>query len=108
MIHKGWPVFQALAACFRDDPRYAFPCTWAAAPWAAGSSSTRPTGRSPSGWRSWRSTWPLVWPVCRETFGLIAYEAVAAGAAVLTYGDTGNVADFVADGPAWSSTTKPT
>jgi hypothetical protein len=38
----------------------------------------------------------LVWPLCRETFSFTAYEAVAAGAAILTWPDSGNVASFVA------------
>jgi hypothetical protein len=40
----------------------------------------------------------LVWPLCRETFSFTAHEAVAAGAAVLTNPDSGNVATFVAEG----------
>ena len=40
----------------------------------------------------------LVWPLCRETFSFTAYEAVAAGAAVITGPDSGNVAVFVAEG----------
>ena len=39
----------------------------------------------------------LVWPLCRETFSFTAYEAAAAGAAVLTHPDSGNIAAFVAD-----------
>ena len=40
----------------------------------------------------------MIWPLCRETFSFTAYEAVAAGAAVITGPDSGNVAAFVADG----------
>jgi hypothetical protein len=40
----------------------------------------------------------IIWPLCRETFSLTAYEAVAAGAAVITGPDSGNVAAFVAEG----------
>lgn len=39
----------------------------------------------------------LVWPLCRETFSFVAYEAVAAGCAVVTGPDSGNVAAFVAE-----------
>ncbi len=39
----------------------------------------------------------LIWPLCRETFSFTAYEAAAAGAAVLTGPDSGNVAAFAAD-----------
>jgi hypothetical protein len=38
----------------------------------------------------------LIWPLCRETFSFTAYEAAAAGAAVITGPDSGNVAAFVA------------
>jgi hypothetical protein len=40
----------------------------------------------------------LVWPLCRETFSFTAYEAAAAGAAVITNPDSGNVAAFVEEG----------
>lgn len=40
----------------------------------------------------------LIWPLCRETFSFTAYEAVAAGAAVITHPDSGNVAAFVREG----------
>ena len=40
----------------------------------------------------------MVWPLCRETFSFVAYEAVGAGAAVLTNADSGNVAAFVEQG----------
>jgi hypothetical protein len=39
----------------------------------------------------------LIWPLCRETFSFTAYEAAAAGAAVITGPDSGNVAAFVAE-----------
>ena len=32
----------------------------------------------------------LIWPLCRETFSFTAYEAAAAGAAVITGPDSGN------------------
>jgi hypothetical protein len=40
----------------------------------------------------------LVWPLCRETFSFTAHEAVAAGSAVITNPDSGNVAAFVREG----------
>ena len=40
----------------------------------------------------------LLWPLCRETFSFTAYEAVAAGAAVIAGPDSGNVAAFVHTG----------
>jgi hypothetical protein len=40
----------------------------------------------------------LVWPLCRETFSFTAHEAVAGGAAVVTWPNSGNVAAFVEAG----------
>ena len=39
----------------------------------------------------------LAWPLCRETFSFVAYEAVAAGAAVVTGPDSGNIQAFVSE-----------
>jgi hypothetical protein len=36
--------------------------------------------------------------LCRETFSFVAHEAVAAGCAVITGPDSGNVAAFVTEG----------
>jgi len=102
--HKGWPVFRDLALRFAEDPRYRFihlggrqigglpiafePVTVTAA---------RPDAMQ-RGLAQARADVALIWPLCRETFSFTAYEAVAAGAAVLTNPDSGNVAAFVADG----------
>lgn len=40
----------------------------------------------------------LIWSLCRETFSFVAYEAVAAGCAIITGPDSGNVAAFVTEG----------
>jgi glycosyltransferase involved in cell wall biosynthesis len=40
----------------------------------------------------------VFWPLWRETFSFTVYEAVAAGCAVVTGPDSGNVAAVVADG----------
>jgi hypothetical protein len=40
----------------------------------------------------------VIWSLCRETFSFTAYETAAAGAAVLTNPDSGNVAAFVRAG----------
>ena len=40
----------------------------------------------------------ILWSLCRETFSFTAHEAAAAGVAVLTGPDSGNIAAFVADG----------
>ena len=40
----------------------------------------------------------LIWPLCQETFSFVAHEAVAAGCALITGPDSGNVAAFVTAG----------
>ena len=37
----------------------------------------------------------MIWSLCRETFSFTTHEAAAAGAAILTGPDSGNVAAFV-------------
>ncbi|MDB5416985.1 MAG: glycosyl transferase, group 1 family protein, partial [Phenylobacterium sp.] len=102
--HKGWPVFRELAERFAEDPRYQFihfglrtigglpigfePVTVTAAKPKAMQQALAAAGLDAL----------LVWPLCRETFSFTAYEGVAAGAAILTNPDSGNVAAFVADG----------
>jgi hypothetical protein len=102
--HKGWPVFKALALRFADDPRYEFVHLGArqigGLPMAF--ESVAVTAAKPDAMQralaKLRADVALIWPLCRETFSFTAYEAVAAGAAVLTNPDSGNVAAFVADG----------
>ncbi|MDP3173145.1 MAG: hypothetical protein Q8M88_01770 [Phenylobacterium sp.] len=103
--HKGWPIFRDLALKFADDPRYTFLHL-----------GKRGGGRLPIAFHevSVSAERPdamreaiaaldvdvaLIWSLCRETFSFTAYEAAAAGAAVVTGPDSGNVAAFVtADG----------
>jgi hypothetical protein len=102
--HKGWPVFRDLALRFANDPRYEFihlgwrtvgglpirfePVTVTAQDPAAMQRAIAAAGADAV----------LVWPLCRETFSFTAHEAAAAGAAVVTNPDSGNVAAFVAEG----------
>lgn len=102
--HKGFPVFVDLAATHTDDPRYSF--------FHLGAKRVRGlaaqfvhVSTTPDDPLSMRRALEehlidvvLIWPLCRETFSLVAYEAVASGAAVVTWKDSGNVADFVAQG----------
>jgi hypothetical protein len=102
--HKGWPVFRELALRHAEDPRYEFH-QFSGAP-AGGLPVTfhavSAGGPEPEGMRRALEAAAidvaLVWPLCRETFSFTAYEAVAAGAAVLTHSDSGNVAAFVVAG----------
>lgn len=103
VTHKGWPIFKRLAHRFAADPRYAFhhfgargdpnlPATFQAV--TAGPS--RPQAMREA-LQDAEIDAVLVWPLCRETFSFVAYEAVAAGCAVITGPDSGNVAAFVRD-----------
>lgn len=102
--HKGWPVFRELAARFGEDPRYEFlhlgGRTIAGLP--IGFTPVTVTAATPKAMQQAiedaQVDAVLVWPLCRETFSFTAYEAVAAGAAVITNPDSGNVAAFVEAG----------
>ena len=103
VAHKGWPVFCALAARFINDPRYEFIHLGARRDPAMPFRFEPVTGGPvrPSAMKDALQTLEadavLVWPLCRETFSFVAYEAVAAGCAVITGPDSGNVAAFVAE-----------
>lgn len=103
VAHKGWPLFRAIAARFGTDPRYEFIHLGAirdpAMPFrfekVAGGPTTPLAMRDAL--RRVEADAVLVWPLCRETFSFVAYEAVAAGCAVIAGPDSGNVAAFVAE-----------
>jgi hypothetical protein len=104
VAHKGWPIFQDLAITFADDPRYRFVHLAKATPrgfpiehHAVAVSAAQPLAMRDELERLGVDA-ALVWSLCRETFSFTAYEATAAGAAVVTGPDSGNVAAFVAAG----------
>jgi hypothetical protein len=101
--HKGWPLFQGLARRFADDPRYDFHHLGARGD-ASLPATFRPVSAGADRPLAMRDALEvaeidavLVWPLCRETFSFVAYEAVAAGCAVVTGPDSGNVAAFVSE-----------
>jgi hypothetical protein len=102
--HKGWPVFEDLVAKFREDRRYAFVHLGRKGPHhlPVEFHEVTVTADRPNAMRDALEAHAidvaLVWPLCRETFSFTAFEAAAAGAAVLTHPDSGNVAAFVAEG----------
>jgi hypothetical protein len=102
--HKGWPVFRDLVMRCLDDPRYEFHVFAGEAPAGvpAAFHPVSPNGPEADGMRRAMAEAEidvaLIWPLCRETFSFTAHEAVAAGAAVVTNPDSGNVAAFVAEG----------
>ncbi|HEX3699523.1 MAG TPA: hypothetical protein VHV27_02500 [Phenylobacterium sp.] len=102
--HKGWAVFRELVLRHAEDPRYEFH-HFGAQPPAGLPLAFHPIsagGPEPQAMRRGLEAAgidaALIWPLCRETFSFTAHEAVAAGAAVITNPDSGNVAAFVGDG----------
>lgn len=103
IAHKGWPTFRALAARFATDPRYEFIHLGATRDPAMPFRFEKVVG-GPARPRAMADALQeieadavLIWPLCRETFSFVAYEAVAAGCAVITGPDSGNVAAFVTE-----------
>ena len=102
--HKGWPAFIALTERFADDPRYAFlhlgstQSPGAAVPFHRVLVSADAPLAMRQALEAHGVDVAVLWSLCRETFSFTAYETVAAGAAVLTGPDSGNVAAFVAEG----------
>ena len=103
VAHKGWPIFRNLVARFAADPRYEFHDLGARGD-AALPATFQPVTAGAANPLAMRDALEaaeidavLIWPLCRETFSFVAYEAVAAGCAVITGPDSGNVAAFVAE-----------
>jgi hypothetical protein len=96
--HKGWPVFRSLALRFADDPRYEFLHLGARGEPGLPLAFQQVSGGMAEALAAARPDAVLVWPLCRETFSFVAYEAVSAGCAVITGPDSGNVQAFVAQG----------
>jgi hypothetical protein len=99
--HKGWTVFRDLVLRHEGDPRYSFHHLGAAADASLPLDFVAVRGGSddPDAMANALAVLApdiaLIWPLCQETFSFTAYEAVAAGAAVVTNPDSGNVAAFV-------------
>jgi len=101
--HKGWPAFRALAERFADDPRYAFmhlgstPVRGARVPFHQVAVSADDPLAMHDLVEAQSVDVAVIWSLCRETFSFATYEAAAAGCAILTGPDSGNVAAFVAE-----------
>lgn len=102
--HKGWPIFAELAADFADDPRYRFLHLGAQrdlrAPveFHAVSVSLSDPSAMRRAIEELQVDVAVIWSIFRETFCLAAYEATAAGAAIVTSPDSANVAALVGGG----------
>lgn len=99
--HKGWPVFRRIAEAHAKDPRYAFfhfgECS-AGAPGV----HFHPVRVTADGVNAMQSALEqqkidvvVLWPLWRETFSFAVHEAIAAGCAVITSHESGNVARVV-------------
>ncbi len=104
VAHKGWPIFRELVLKHAGDPRYAFVHLGAQADPGLPIEfhTTRVGAEQPRAMQAALEALEvdvvLFWPLWRETFSFTVYEAVAAGCAVITGPDSGNVAAVVAEG----------
>ena len=102
--HKGWEVFCDLVQRFAGDPRYAFLQFGSQGAGYAGMGFVEASvsAATPHAMRDALAREgvdvALTWSLCAETFGFTALEAAAAGAAVLTGPDSGNIAAQVSAG----------
>ena len=102
--HKGWEIFRDLAAKYAEDPRYHFlhlggrPQPGLALEFHKVTVTDAKPRAMQEAIEKHQADAVLIWPLCRETFSFIAYEAVAAGAAIIAGPDSGNVAAFVEAG----------
>lgn len=104
VAHKGWPLFRRLALAHAEDPRYRFLHFGAQGEpgLPVDFHEVRVSARDPRAMQAALEAHEvdvvLFWPLWRETFSFAVYEAVAAGCAVVTGPDSGNVAAVVRDG----------
>ncbi len=106
--HKGWLLFRDLVMKYAKDRRYAFlhlgrrPQGRVAAKFHEVMVSERRPRLMQETLEALEVDVAFIWPLCRETFSFVAYEATAAGCAVVTGPDSGNVAAFVEEtGHGW-------
>ena len=103
VAHKGWPLFRELVLNYAGDPRYDFHHLGARTEvgLAVQFHDTRVQPGRPAAMREALEALEidvvLFWPLWRETFSFTVYEAIAAGCAVITGPDSGNVAAVVAE-----------
>jgi len=108
VAHKGWPIFRELALAHEGDDRYAF-LHLGAQPEPGLPVAFHEVKVGPGKPRAMLEALEthavdvvLMWPLWRETFSFALYEAIAAGCAVVTGPDSGNIAAVVAaDARGW-------
>lgn len=100
--HKGWATFRAIATDFEKDNRYRFyhlglsQDKQLAASFRRVEASAQERNGMIEAIEHDAIDVALVWSLCPETFGLTAHEALAAGAAIVTNPDSGNIAALAA------------
>lgn len=101
VAHKGWPLFQRLALRYEGDPRYSFHHLGARPEpgLPVRFEEVRVSAERPRAMQAALEAAEIdvlvFWPLWRETFSFTVYEAIAAGCAVVTGPDSGNVAAVV-------------
>ncbi|MCI3134237.1 hypothetical protein [Phenylobacterium aquaticum] len=102
--HKGWPAFRDLAERFEHDPRYEF-LHLASAPVKEVRFAFHKVAVTAKRPRAMLDTLEslgvdvaILWSLCRETFSFTVHEVAAAGVAILTRPDSGNIAAFTEEG----------
>jgi hypothetical protein len=99
--HKGWSVFQSLAADLAHDPRYSFfhlatrtealahiAFEQVSVSWQNPAAMVEALGRL-------KIDLVILWSIWPETFSFVAHEAAAAGVALITTEESGNIARLV-------------
>ncbi|MET0293955.1 MAG: hypothetical protein ABW042_02985, partial [Phenylobacterium sp.] len=96
--HKGWPAFRELAGRLRGDDRYEF-FQLGDAMDASAMVDFRRVAIDPdhldamqTAIRELQADIVVIWSICPETFCLTACEALAAGAGLVAFADSGNAA----------------
>jgi hypothetical protein len=101
IAYKGWAAFDELARRLANDGRYeflhlgAYPAPASVARFHKVNAADGAADAMSVAIEDLAVDVALIWPLVRETFSFTAYEAVAAGAAVVTHPGSGNVAAFV-------------
>lgn len=100
VTHKGWPVFKELTLRFGEDDRYQFYHVGKGPQGVPAIFKEVAVGpddldRMVSTLRDLEIDVAVLWSLWPETFCIAAIEALRAGAAVLTFKDSGNVAAMV-------------
>ena len=98
--HKGWPVFKELTLRFGGDARYEFFHVGKGPQGTPGTFKEVAVGaddldKMVNTLRELEIDVAILWSLWPETFCIAAVEALRAGAAVLTFKDSGNVAAIV-------------